>query len=378
MDRKPRILITLRQGGQNGGPYVSHQRIMESELKGRYEFIPLMVPEPRVLARREGMQRFVESIRSATPDVVHYAGLQLEGYFVSRAIKLAGVKRSVLAVHGSSREAVYFPMHKRFVVSVLEATTLKRATVCYGVSDYVVAWDAIRRHARHCYGRIHNLPHPEIAPHEPNLVRQELGLSADDTVLVSTGRVTREKGFDVLLEALSLIEPLSRHKVLIVGDGEYLEEMKSGVKASGLSNDVLFLGYRADVPQILAASDIFVLCSLHETLSNSIIEAGQESLPVVSTNVGGIPEIVCDGHNGLLVSPGDAGETARALQSLIDDADLRRTMGQNAYERIKATFVTGEILGQLDAMYQELLNGAWDEPRARRILQPRNPEAFGL
>lgn len=359
-DRRPRILITLRDGGENGGPYVSHQRIMESDLKDTYEFIPLMVPRARVLMRPAGMKSFVKSIKSARPDIVHYAGLQLEGYLVSTAIGLAGVKRSVLAVHGSSREAVYFATYKRLVVSVLEAITLRRASMCYTVSDYAAGWDTIRHNSRNFFGRIYNLPSQSMASHEVGGVRRELGISSDDTVVVSTGRVTAEKGFDVLLEALKLVDCSTRFKALIVGEGDYLETMKAGVRASGLGGDVIFLGYRADVYRILAESDIFVLCSLHETLSNSIIEAGQHALPVVATDVGGVPEIVRDGYNGFLVDPGSAGDVARALERLIGDPDLRRTMGQNAYLNIQDRFGTEETLGQLGTLYRELLDAARD------------------
>ena len=359
MSERPRVLITLREGGENGGPYVSHVRIMESRLQEQYEFIPLMVPKPRELMRPAGMARFVRTIKCAKPDFVHYAGLQLEGFLVSCALKLAGVKRSVLAIHGSTQEAVYFPRRKKVIVGLLEAITLRYATICYGVSDYVVGWRRVRRNARHCFGRISNLPHPEEVNSEPSAVRRKLGLSDNEIVLVSAGRVTRDKGFDILLESLKLLAPLP-FSALIVGEGDYLSEMKQGADVYGLGERVMFLGYRTDVPQILQASDIFVLLSLHETFGNAIIEAAQESLPVVATRVGGIPEIVNDGYTGILVPPGNATDAADAIGKLIVDAKLRRKMGLNASSTIHKRFAKSDIVDRLDALYSGILSGKWD------------------
>jgi glycosyltransferase involved in cell wall biosynthesis len=332
---------------------------MESALREKYEFVPLAVPRARELMHPAGMARFVRTIRDSKPDMVHYAGLQLEGFFVACAIALAGVKRSVVAVHGSSWEAAFFPRYKKRIVGVLEAATLRLASACYGVSDYVVGWDAIRRNARHCYGRIYNLPHAREGEGAGSL-RQELGIPSDAIVLVSTGRIVRDKGFDRLIDTLEVLHSSSDFRVLVVGEGDYLKTLEARVRTSALSERVLCLGYRADVPRILAASDVFVLLSMHETLCMSIIEAGLQALPVVATNVGGIPEIIRDGYNGFLVEPGDKAGAAWALERLIADPDLRATMGAHSRASIEERFSEREIVGQIDELYRGVLSGEWD------------------
>lgn len=335
---------------------MSHLRILQSSLAGKYEFAPLWVPPAPELRSLRGMSAFVREIKRMRPDIVHYAGLQMEGYLVSTALVLAGVKRSVLAVHGSSCEAIEFPGYKKAIMRVLEAVTLRRAPACYGVSEYVLGWDAVRKNARRCYGCIYNLPHQAEMGSFRQLIRRELDIPDDAVVIVSTGRVTREKGFDKVLDAFREVNDLGA-MLVVVGGGQYLETMRARVRELGLQDSVVFTGYRADVHRILSAADIFTLLSMHETLGNSIIEAGAESLPVVATNVGGIPEIVHHEWNGLLVEVGDANGAATALKRLIGDAALRSLMGERARENIQTRFSESVITGQIDALYRGLLSG---------------------
>lgn len=353
---RPRIMIAL-EASRRGGPYVNHQRIMDSRLGEKYDFVPLYIPRIRRLLSPVGMYRFVRYIRLNKPDIVHCPGLEMGGFLSVLAARLAGVKNILLAVHGSGNEAIWVPKWwSKRVENLLEILTLRMVTICYGVSSYVVNWPNIRRYAPKCYGIIYDMPAPpDLSCDCSASIRSELGLSESDTVVVSTGRITREKGYEVLCNAMIEMDRREGVRFVIVGDGEYLETMKEKVKQHHLEECVLFLGHRSDIGRILSGSDIFVMCTLHETLCTSIIEAGQHGLPSVASDVGGIPEIITDGRNGILVPVGNSDAVVNALDELIDHKCLRKEMGGNARKVVEERFSIDNMLSRLDDIYSSML-----------------------
>jgi glycosyltransferase involved in cell wall biosynthesis len=122
-----------------------------------------------------------------------------------------------------------------------------------------------------------------------------------------------------------------------------------------MAEAVTFTGVRADVPKILAALDLFVLPSLWEGMPNAVLEAMAAGLPVVATAVGGTPEVVMDGVTGLLVPPQDPSALAQAIERLLRDPDLRRTMGRAGRRRVEQHFDVRETVRQVEDLYETLL-----------------------
>ena len=118
--------------------------------------------------------------------------------------------------------------------------------------------------------------------------------------------------------------------LIFVGEGDLRSELEKKIKFHNLENHILLLGSRNDIPEILAATDIFILGSLWEGLPGSILEAMASSVPVVSTNVGGANEIITDGDNGFLCASGDRIEMSSKILKLLEDENLRNVIGQNA------------------------------------------------
>lgn len=356
MNRNIVVMITFAMTADNGGgPYQSHKRIVESKLNEKYNFVPLYVPRVRVLLSYSGMKQFVATIKKEKPDIVHFTGLQLDGFLIALACKFANVKRTVLAIRGSSNEALQFSNWKKMIVNFLEMRTLQMATVCYGVSEYVANWEIVKRYARNFRGHIYNMPHQECTNNGNYTFREEMGFDDNDVLITSTGRITIEKGFAVLIESIKKMTMPENVKFVIVGKGEYSETLKKEIEAFAIKDRVFPIGFRTDVGKILSESDIFVICTLHETLCNSIIEAGQQGLPSVATNVGGIPEIIKDGYNGYLVNAFDSTAVAESLKKLINDKQLRTKMGKNAKTVISEKFAPSIILAQIDEMYGEIM-----------------------
>lgn len=350
----PTILLTLRENGQNGGPYVSHQRIIDSELSEKYMLKALMVPRSRVLLNPLGMRAFVKSIKKENPAFVQVTGLQLEGFLSALACKIAGVK-VLLAVHGSSTQALGMSKLGMCLIKILEHLTMRMSDASFGVSDYVSSWD-ICRSSKTYMGTVYNIPKFQSVTDKSSDIRSEFNISADDIVIVSTGRITRDKGFDILWESIKKAGKAQNVKYLIVGEGEYRQQLLNEVENSEFKDNVILTGYRADVADILSESDIFIICTKHETLCISLLEAADAGLPMVATDVGGIPEIV-DENCGILVENENSDEFAKALTTLIENPEKRKLMGQCGKEKIKTIFDEKQILRNLERIYEGIMKG---------------------
>jgi len=349
-----KIMLTLRSGGENGGPYISHSRIMSSSLNNQYCFEPLYIPRSRVLLTPWGMHALVNSIRRSNPDIVQIAGLQLEGFMSMVACKLAGVK-TVLAIHGSSMEAEHLNVFRIFLIKCLERWTVKSADMVYGVSDYVCGWNICRKAKQH-YGTIYNMPSKPKTDLDRDSVRKKMGIDKEDIVISSTGRIVREKGYDILWNAIRLLGKRPQVKFCIAGDGAFREEWQQQIIQEGYSESVHLLGYQNEVDELLVASDIFIMCTHHETLCISLLEAAMYGLPLIASDVGGIPEIIEHNKNGYLIRNKDVEAFANALNTLIADSAERKRMGYMAWETVSEKFNSVEICAKLDKMYQEVLS----------------------
>lgn len=142
--------------------------------------------------------------------------------------------------------------------------------------------------------------------------------------------------------------------LLLVGDGPLRGDLTAQAETLGISARVRFLGVRSDVAELLAASDIFALTSVSEAASLTLLEAMASRLPVVVTAVGGNPELVRAGVDGLLVPRGDAQATAEAIGSLLDDPARAQTMGQAGAARVKEVFRLERTIGRYYDLYAEL------------------------
>lgn len=179
----------------------------------------------------------------------------------------------------------------------------------------------------------------------------------DRPVLVCVARLAPPKNLQPLLTALA--EPgLEPWRLRIVGDGPDRSRLEAQRDALGLSDRVEMLGERRDVRAQLIGADAFVLPSDSEGLPYSILEAMAVALPVVASNVGGIPEEVADGTTGILVPKGDAHALARALRRLHTDGDEARRMGIAGHARARERFSRQTMVERYDAIFRDVLKKA--------------------
>ncbi len=185
------------------------------------------------------------------------------------------------------------------------------------------------------------------------------GGSSPSLVIGTVGQLRPEKNHRELLSALWLLRRRGYSPTLvIVGDGPEGARLRQLARTLGLEDSVRFVGQQADVRPWLAVMDVFVLSSVTETFSNAALEAMASALPVVISRVGGAPEMITHGQDGLLYPSGDAEALAELLAGLIDDEEMRRRLGRNARRSVLTRF----SLERMASEFQELLGEGWREP----------------
>jgi glycosyltransferase involved in cell wall biosynthesis len=191
---------------------------------------------------------------------------------------------------------------------------------------------------------------------DTNAVRCELGIRPGQPVISIVGRLHASKHHDDLIVATKrLVEQWQDLMVLIVGDGPLEEEIKGMVAEMGLRDNCRFLGYREDVREVLAASDLMVLPSEHEAFGRAVAEAMLMELPVVATNVGGIPELLSP-ETGLLVPARCPDELGEAMRAILLDPMRGREMGLRGRKRAVELFALENYVENMKNIFDELVN----------------------
>lgn len=357
MKKKPLVVMDLSSSGKGGGPFTSSTRVMDSGLKEKYDFKAISYKTE--LGRFISIRRILDLRRQLIelkPDIVHFTGLQLSGFHMAVACKLAGIKNTVVTVRGFSGDAINFNPVKRYLLTfILEPLTLLMAKRVFGVSRYVVSRKMINLFSYKSCGCIYNFPPDPYKPDGKSDIRQELGVAPTDILAVSVARITEDKGYHILSEAILQFANEPHLKFLIVGKGDYLPVMKEKLKEQIERGQVVLLNYRDDVQHILYGCDFFILPTLHETLSVALLEASMEGLALIASDTGGVPEIVENKYNGLLVPPGDVRALIVAINTLYRDEKLRKSFAENAKKRVVERFNKKRIEEQIDKVYLELI-----------------------
>jgi len=340
----------------SGGPIVALGRVLDSRLADKYEFVRMHQPPTARPVDLPLLRQWVSLLRHTRPDLVHVRGLGNEGFRAALAARLAGCPRILVTIHGTVRDLTApASLRRQTLIRVVEPATLRMVTHIATVCESAARRDFLQPYRSKIVGVI---PNGVAIPRAPGAdrprVRAELGLSATDTVAVVVGRLTVEKGHLILADALRHLqgrEPALT--LLLVGDGPDREAIAAAYDAvPGLV--ARFLGRRTDVAAILDASDLFLFPTLHENLSNALLEGMAAGLPVVATAVGGNVEVLERG-GGLLVPASDPTALAKAIGHLLGDAGLRERCGREAREVVETHYTIDHMVAALDRLYETIL-----------------------
>jgi len=184
--------------------------------------------------------------------------------------------------------------------------------------------------------------------------REKLGIPPEALIVGTAGRLTPIKGHKYLLEAAAVI---SRRKTnvffVFLGDGELATDLSQMASSLGIKK-VMFLGWRQDVPEVMSTFDIFVLPSLNEGMGKVLVEAMALGIPIVASDVGGIPDLVTHNYNGLLVPPADVEGMAKSINVLLDYSTKRMEMGDRG-KIIAIDYSAEKMIDKIDRLYDETI-----------------------
>jgi len=357
-----KIVIFIKSSPGLGGLETQNQLLLEGLRKQGHQVeiiktnspfgdsLPKKVEADVVISQSAAGTRFLLSRRSRKPPVV-----------VIQHGTLLGSLKTRLRMEGFSLRLVPYAIKAYF----LDQIRLRRAAAIIAVSKQV----------RRALIREYFLPPEKIkvvyngievsklkVKSEKSKIerKEELGFSKKDRIVLYLGRLTKEKGLDVLLEAFRKASRLPNYqtaKLLIVGDGPCFNDLNHRSRGLGLEGMVRFVGRvpHKEVLKYYQAADVFVLPSIaDEGLPMTVIEAMAVGLPIVASRIGGIPEAVADGKTGLLVKPGDIEELETALVKLLADEDLRLRMGEKARQVAKAKFNQEAMVGKTLKVLKEV------------------------
>jgi glycosyltransferase involved in cell wall biosynthesis len=319
----------------------------------------LGVPVERVIIRRHfdpGLwRRLAVRLRDARPDLVHTHLIHADLYGIPAA-RWAGVRGVVSSRHNDDRFRRWLP------VRVLSRWLWRQADAGIAISE------AIRRFAIAYEGvspqKIHTI-HYGLDPasvHAPpdarTRLRQELGLPADAPLVGSVCRLIEQKGLDNALDGFAQVAaefPAAHYA--IAGDGPLRGALEAQAARLGVADRVHFLGWRADAPAIFAALDVLLAPSRWEGFGLVFLEAMALGVPVISTRVSAIPEVIADGETGWLVPPDDPAAIAGALRAALADPDERCRRGEAGRARLESQFTVDAMVERTLAVYRGVVGG---------------------
>ncbi len=301
-----------------------------------------------------GLLRLARQLHRLRPDVLHLQDRRAG--WVGRALgpALRGT-RVVYTLHGvpdalsdlvrgnrraarrRRRDRLYYLHGERWITrwSGAEVVSPSAAVAAYAVEHVGLATE-----------RVHVVPngvdHRRFRPGDRGPGRP------GELVVAWIGSLEPVKGLDVLVDALAGVEGV---RVLLAGDGPSLEALEARLAAVGLADRVELLGRVAWPEEVLERADALLLTSLAESCPMVLLQAMAAGLPALSSAVGGVPEVLREGREGLLVPAGDAARVAAALSLLRDDPTRRRAMGDAARERVLAAYTLEHCLDRLVAVY---------------------------
>jgi L-malate glycosyltransferase len=188
-------------------------------------------------------------------------------------------------------------------------------------------------------------------------IRAELGASNGDIVVLNVARLDPIKDHQTAVRAIGIASRRNPAiRMFIAGDGPERAAIEQAVREQHLENRVKLLGMRHDIGDLLCAADVFLLTSVSEGVPVTVLESMAAGIPVIATNVGGLPEVVTDRKTGLLAPTGDAACLADALLLLAENSEMRSNLAIQAKHRLTTDFLESKMLAGYDRVYAEMLS----------------------
>ena len=294
--------------------------------------------------------QLVRVIKERQPDIVHTRNWgAIDGVIAAR---IAGVK---VVIHGEHGWNIADPG------GMNQKRRLARRVLSPFIDKYIAVSDDIRQwlesscsiSSKKIVKIINGVDTQKFHPDgEKAKIRFQLGLS-DEIVIGAAGRLDPIKKFDILVEAFSVLKMNhEKIKLIIAGDGSESKNIRKKVAEKGVFKDVLLLGERHDLQEIYKIMDIFVLPSLNEGISNTILEAMATGLPVIATRVGGNCELIEHNYTGMLIEPDSVGSLVNALNYYLNNSEIAEQHRKKARMNALSCFSLQAMLDNYNNLYR--------------------------
>lgn len=290
-------------------------------------------------------------------DIVHFHGASIPLLTNAPLLKLMGkkivakVSSSGLGIEAGSFKGRYSILGKIFMA------ILKRVDAFVAISSTIESALIDEGYKKERIHRISNFVDMTVFKSTAEKTLEETSNDADKKTVVFSGALIDTKGVDVLLRAWKQVcEVFEDARLLILGKGPAEEALKTLAIELNLNDSVEFAGEVEDVPERLQRADIGVLPSFHEGMPNSLLEAMGSGLPVVATRISGVIDVIEDGVNGFIVTPGSVEELATALMKLLKDELLLESMGKEAFNTIANNYSLTATTPKYISLYERLIS----------------------
>ena len=351
---KKKVALHIIMPNQTSGPNTANRLLGASSLSEKYDFC--FVTQEFLSGGKVSiklLKSLIAQIKIEDPDLLHFSGLQASGFHAVLAARLAGKKNILVTIRGYSGDAIGLNPIKKFAFDhIFEPLTLKLSrnfyTVCYEAGQRKMVKD----HASKYLGVIPNAaPKIPVDLKERDDVRASLGIEKDAFAVVVVGRMVYDKGISFISDA---IESIKRKDItfVFVGDGPYESILRENFRDN---ENVVCLGKCSNVIEIVNSCDLFLFATLHENLSNALLEAMVCGLPVVATRVGGNVDVVEDGKNGYLINPSSSSEISEKVVYLADNKEICNSFSNRSKEIIEEKFSQEVVYSQISKVYDEML-----------------------
>lgn len=312
-----------------------------------------------VLGRRPGLdlrvpRRLARVLHARGVEVIHAHQYTPFFYAALAKLRLAGRPRLILTEHGRHFPDVVSGRRRSFNAWALSRLADRVNAVCGFSASALASHDGFPR------DRIEIIPNGvELDDFTPGLsrdaARRAARLPDEGALIVSIARFHPVKDQATLVRGFAAaIRHVPHARLILAGDGPLKPELEQLARTLGVSGRVHFLGVRTDVPLLLQAADVFCLTSLSEAASLTVLEAMAAARPIVLTDVGGNPELVRDGHEGLLVPRGDTDAVGAAMVRLLTDRRLAQRLSAAAASRARSEYPLSATIGRYYQLYEEL------------------------
>jgi glycosyltransferase involved in cell wall biosynthesis len=318
----------------------------------RRESVPVFPIPERGRFDRDVIHAITELVSVVQPDIIQTHAVK--SHFLAR---LAGIHRHVPWVafhHGYTR-----PDWRARLYNQLDLWSLRAPTKVITVSEPFRRQLQRRGVAAERIEIVHNAIRPDWAaeagkPENSAKLRAEMNIAPDCHVVLSVGRLSREKDHATLLEAMSLLPKRFAAHLVIVGDGPERPRIERKIASLGLAGAVTLIGQKNSAEPYYGIANVVVLSSRSEGSPNALLEAMAAGVPVVATDVGGVPEIAVHGDTALLVQPGDPGELAESMGRLIREPQLGSRLAARARQIVRDRYAPEQRTKRLVEIYRKV------------------------